>query len=686
MSASVPRSTSTGHLPAPPRERVRTALLGMLACSLILSGVGALAGAGATLVLSVIGAAGATVALLLLRAGLTLVASVLGLVVPLALSALAMWVGDSLRDTAIMILPVVILLGCFVLERPYTTVVIGVTIAVPIVMGVAESSGWIPLNLPPLDPADYFVAPVLLGGLGVVAELSAIALARSERSYREIFNATQEAICIHDADTGAIVDVNDRMLAIYHCRREEIPPLGFGDLTAISRTHHPARALELLRQAVTKGPQFFEWRAERKDRTQFWVEVTLRRTVIGGSSRVLAVVRDIDDRKRSAEQALQSEKLRSLGLLAGGVAHDFNNQLAVIGGLAQLLALRAHDPAQIAEHAGQIIEATRRAAALTGKLLAFARKGSTRDEPIDLNVLVADTAELLRRSVARQVDVRVTPCEERLVAVGDAAQIANALLNLGINARDAMPNGGVLTFRTETVNLDQDDATALELSPGPYALVAVADSGEGMSDEVRERAIEPFFTTKAEGTGMGLAQVYGAARAHHGAVRITSRLGVGSEVTVYLPIADTSSPPSSPGVAPTDANLGLRVLVAEDEEQLAATMCLLLEQLGCTAESHHDGQSAVEAFARRPGNFDVVLLDLAMPRMTGASALAELRRIDPEVRVVLTSGFATAADIERLQAAGAAAYLPKPATVRGLVRALRRAVAKDSQHEPSTSG
>ncbi len=684
MSADSPSSPHRGGTRV--RPVLRPVLEALLVGTLLLSAAGGIARGSLTLLLSLAAAVSLGVALVLIRFGRTTAGSIVALAVPLACTAVAMWVGDGLRDVAIMVLPAVMLLGCLVFERPASTVLVMVTVGIAVVVGIAQAAGWLPKEaIPSTSPVDYLLAPLILAALGAVAELIAGELLRSEGSYREVFNATQEGICIHDAADGTIVDVNDRMLTLYGYRREDLPRLGFGEMTAPSPEHGPPRALRLLQQAAQGEPQFFEWPGRRADGREFWVEVTLRRSAIGGTPCVLAVVRDIDDRKRSAAQALQSEKLRSLGLLAGGVAHDFNNQLAVIGGLAQLVTLRAHEPAVVAAHAGQILEATRCAADLTGKLLAFARKGASRDEAVDVNALVTDTAELLRRSLTRRIDVCFEVGGDHLVVLGDPAQLANALLNLGINARDAMPGGGVLTIRTEAVELDGPAASTLEIEPGPHVAITVLDTGEGMTERTLASAFEPFFTTKPDGTGMGLAQVYGAARAHRGGVRATSRLGVGTEVTVYLPLVDLPSTSSSRGVLPGEVRLGLRVLMAEDEERLATATRLLLEQVGCAVEVCADGLQVVEAFRHEPAAYDVVLLDLAMPRLSGAEALAEIRRADPEARVVITSGYATGPAVERLLADGAVAFVPKPATLSALVRALRSAVAGERQHGPSSS-
>ncbi len=679
-------SLSPGHSGSRVRPVVRPVLEALLVGTLCVSAVGGVTHARVTLLMALVAVVSLTVALHLLRSGRAGAASIIALAAPIACSAFAMWVGDGIRDVAVMVMPPVLLLGCLLLERPLSTLLTAASVGIVVVIGGAQAAGWLPKEpLPRTDLIDYLLVPLMLAALGVVAELIATELVRSEGSYREIFNATQEGICIHDAGDGTLVDVNDRMLVLYGCSREALAPLGFGGLTAPSAAHDPARARDLLHAAAQGRPQFFEWPARRADGQEFWVEVTLRRSAIGGAPRVLAVVRDIDERKRSAAQALQSEKLRSLGLLAGGVAHDFNNQLAVIGGLAQLVGLRAHEPAVVSAHAAQILEATRCAADLTGKLLAFARKSASRDEAVDVNAMAADTAELLRRSLTRRIEVRVETSADPLVVRGDPAQLANALLNLGINARDAMPRGGVLTIRTAAVALAGPAAESLALEPGAYVAVTVLDTGEGMSERTLASAFEPFFTTKPDGTGMGLAQVYGAARAHRGGVRATSRLRVGTEVTIYLPLVEAPSTPSSTGGQLAEVRLGLRVLLAEDEERLAAATRLLLQQVGCAVEVCVDGQEAVEAFRRDPSAYDVVLLDLAMPRLSGVAALAAIRRLDPEARVVITSGYATGAAVEQLLAEGAAAFVPKPATLAALVRALRRAVAGERDHEPNSS-
>jgi CheY-like chemotaxis protein len=359
-----------------------------------------------------------------------------------------------------------------------------------------------------------------------------------------------------------------------------------------------------------------------------------------------------------------------LGQLAGGIAHDFNNQLAGIAGFAQLLSLKDPSSPHVAEHTRDILKASDRAASLTRQLLAFAREDARWAEDVDVNDLVSEVVELVRRSIDPRIEVVFEPGDDEMVTQVDPAQAHSAVLNLCLNARDAMPEGGTLTIRTRRSTVQPPEAELNETRPGQYALIEVADTGVGMSQAVLEHVFEPFFTTKARGTGMGLATAYGTARGHGGFVHVESKLGHGSTFRILLPLE--SAPKSSSRDVPQriDGKLGLRVLVADDEPLVAATTQAMLEELGCTVHTCGDGQEAVDAFRRAPDAFDVVLLDLSMPRLSGTEALREIRRIDPNIHVVMMSGFTAETSIESLRAAGAAEFVAKPYAIATLRNAL----------------
>ena len=350
-----------------------------------------------------------------------------------------------------------------------------------------------------------------------------------------------------------------------------------------------------------------------------------------------------------ASQRAQSERLESLGQLAGGVAHDFNNLLGVILNYATLVGRRVDDPVATAD-LGEIRAAAERAAGLTQQLLAFARRDVVHPEPVDVNDLVRSVASMLERTLGSAIEFHFDLCDGPLVTVADRHQLEQTVLNLAINARDAMPAGGSLTISTDRPASDQ-------------ARLRVTDTGHGMTAEVAARAFEPFFTTKAvgEGTGIGLATVHGIVRRAGGTVSIESVEGVGSSITIVLPCTDEHPEP----LVPLDTVvLGHeRILLVEDEAGLRATTGRILVHAGYEVVVACDGVEALEIFAA-DARFDLVLTDLAMPRMRGDELATRLAEQAPDLRVIVASGYDTGHASSRHR-------LAKPVSEEVLLRSVR---------------
>jgi len=311
-----------------------------------------------------------------------------------------------------------------------------------------------------------------------------------------------------------------------------------------------------------------------------------------------------------------------------------------------------------------ISRAASRAADLTGKLLAFARKGKYLSLPVNLHAVIADVVGLLEHSLDKRIAVRQVLSAHPPVTQGDATQLQSVLLNIALNARDAMPDGGVLEFATRPAELDREDISRRfpELTPGRYVCVTVSDTGIGMSDEVRAHLFEPFFTTKKEGkgTGLGLAAVYGAVGNHNGAVRVTSASGRGTVFHLYLPALDVEVEKER-GERPDVIVKGKgSVLVVDDEENVRAVAAAMLETLGYTVRACESGAGAIEEYQRRVGQIDLVLLDMIMPQMGGREAFAALKRIHPGVRVILSSGYTLEGEAQALMKDGILDFIQKP--------------------------
>jgi two-component system cell cycle sensor histidine kinase/response regulator CckA len=395
----------------------------------------------------------------------------------------------------------------------------------------------------------------------------------------------------------------------------------------------------------------------------------------------IAVIQDVTARRLLEEQLMQSRKMEAIGLLAGGVAHDFNNLLAVITGYTELALrkLRAGDP--VAAHLDEVRSAAGRGADLGRKLLALSRRQILRPGPVDVGDAVRDFVRLMERIVGEDVELAIRLPSEPVVARADAVQLEQVLLNLCTNARQAMPHGGRLGVVVRASDFDEAFVARHPWArAGAFAEITVSDTGAGMDDATRTRAFEPFFTTREEGTGLGLATVYGVVRQHGGLVRLQSEVGAGTTVSVYLPRADgTAAPPGrvrAPSLAPTEtARGGEVILLAEDEPSLRALVATTLTELGYHVITTSDGEEALRAYERHAGEIALVVLDVVMPRLGAREVYERMRTMRPDVKVLLTTGYAPESTrMGELFQRAAVGVLEKPFTTEALAASVRRAI------------
>ncbi len=380
------------------------------------------------------------------------------------------------------------------------------------------------------------------------------------------------------------------------------------------------------------------------------------------------VAAEVADRLHAEEALRQAQKMEAVGRLTGGIAHDFNNLLTPIMGGLEIIAARTDDP-RLKRIAETGLESARRGAKLTGQLLAFSRLQRISMAPVDVGAIIANMKTLLRHTIGREISIetRLDPAASH--GICDANQLENALLNLAINARDAMPDGGTLTIATSVTRLENEP----ELTPGDYICISVRDTGEGMAPEVLARATEPFFSTKplGKGTGLGLAQVYGIARQSGGTIRIESKPGEGTIVDLLLPLADADaeSGESEIGRAPDleRASSGATILVVDDDHEVRGFLSVSLEDLGHEVVAAEGGVEALERLKETKP--DLVLLDFAMPGMSGAEFARAARAQMPELPIVFVTGYA---ESEQLEAAlgPEAPLLRKPFTLAQLAAAV----------------
>ena len=416
-------------------------------------------------------------------------------------------------------------------------------------------------------------------------------------------------------------------------------------------------------------------RYRRKDGSPLWARVSVgaARDERGRPELVSAVVIDLTERKRLEERFQQAQKMEAIGRLAGGIAHDFNNLLTVIVGYGEILLARLPLGDETRDVVQQMTGAGERAAGLTAQLLAFSRNAVVEPRVLDLNEVVAQSARLLRRLVGEDVVLGTALAPDLSRVRADPTQMEQVLMNLAVNAKDAMPRGGRLTIETREMRLRSEDASAFpDLAPGSYVQLAVSDTGTGMTEETKARVFEPFFTTKAvgKGTGLGLAVVHGAVKQSGGRVDVYSELGVGTTFKILLP-AVGAAPAGSSGIVQLAPRGTETVLLVEDEAGVRAVARLALEAQGYTVLDGAGGTDALRVAAGHVGPIHLLVTDVVMPGMSGREVAAALRKRHPKLKVLYVSGYTDDAVVRHGIVAAADAFLQKPFTPLSLARKVR---------------
>ena len=379
---------------------------------------------------------------------------------------------------------------------------------------------------------------------------------------------------------------------------------------------------------------------------------------------VVLVFRNVTEQRRLEDQLRHSQRMEPVGRLAGGVAHDFNNLLGGILGYSEMLRDQLEGNEKLQAYAQAVLDTAGRAAELTKQLLAFSRKGKKQSVPVDVHKLIGEVISILQRTIDRRITVSQRLEALPSVTKGDPNQLESAFLNLAVNARDAMPTGGQLVFATATVNLDKDYCATFpyNVEPGEYVEVSVADTGIGMDEATMAHIFEPFFTTKTvgEGTGLGLAAVFGTVREHHGATRVYSEPGQGAAFKLYLPVDGAySSATASSEPEPLVHGTGC-ILIVDDEEVIRNMAREMLHLMGYEVLWAADGEEGVRIYRENAAYIDLVMLDLVMPKVSGREALRALKKLNPRVKVLITSGFSLGMELEELSAEGAGGFIQKP--------------------------
>jgi PAS domain S-box-containing protein len=508
-------------------------------------------------------------------------------------------------------------------------------------------------------------------------------LRRSEDKFAKAFHSSPASMSISSLENGRMIDVNEGFLKLFGFQLDEI--VGHTSLeldlwenaaerervVAILRGHGTARNLEA--RFRTRGGKILD------------TLVSAEMVSFAGEDCVLGVVLDITEQKRLEEQLRQAQKMEAVGKLAGGVAHDFNNLLTVIKGYSELVLDGALE-ADTRSHFERIKEAAGRAAALVSQLLAFSRQQVLQPRAFNINSLVLNMDTMLRRLIGEDIEIVTSTAPDLGPARADPGQIEQVIMNLAVNARDAMPNGGKLTL--ETANVELNGAFALEhpgAAPGRYAVLAVSDTGIGMDPQIRTRIFEPFFTTKevGKGTGLGLSMVYGIVKQSGGYISVYSEPGKGSTVKIYLPRADTpaeAAPFEPPAVGSIRGNE--TILLVEDDVEVRQLARIVLETCGYCVFMVDNPLKVSSVSEHYTGPIHLLVTDVVMPGLSGPELARQLIDRWPAIKVLYMSGYTSEAIVHRGELASGTFFLSKPFTPSSLAAKVREVLDHSSVTEP----
>lgn len=532
----------------------------------------------------------------------------------------------------------------------------------------------------------------LLGRFGQLASIALVnarayaQLSLSEERYRDLFDSISDLVFTQDLD-GRLLSFNRALEEAYGYSREELLGRRISDF--MLPEHHAALETDYL--DVLKAGQPYQGTTVylRQDGTRRYIETmaTLARPE-EGEPYISGSARDVTDRwmaekelRKVTDQLLQSQKMEAVGTLAGGVAHDFNNILQAISGYIQLL-LRQDLGHRVDGYLAEIDGAVSRAAELVKRLLTFSRKVESKLRPTDLNQVVVTGGRLLERTIPKMIEIEYRLEPDLRVINADSTQLEQVLMNLVGNARDALPEGGLIRIETANLELGSEAAQeALGLQPGPYVRLVVRDDGPGMDEATVRNIFDPFFTTKSvgQGTGLGLSTAYGIIQSHGGRIECLSTLGEGTSFVVDIPATEplgfghrqTKGGPES-GLDGTET-----VLIVDDEEAIIEILKDLLEEHGYQAIAATSGEAALALYGADPELFGLVVLDLGMPGMGGLTCLAELLRINPRAKVLIASGYAGDKDANQALSAGARDFISKPYRLQDIMVKIRTILDRD---------
>jgi len=524
---------------------------------------------------------------------------------------------------------------------------------------------------PPVKPKGKGEAKVSLqkgapGRQGVLQQLQVAEekLRRTEHRYRTLIESIPDIIYTLELD-GSLSYISPRWKQILGHEESEVLGRFFIDFAPPEDHPFLVRVFKEVRNHK-KNVENVHWHYFKKDGEClfFLGSAAPLYDEEGRVTGMIGMARDVTKHKRVEEQLLQSQKMESIGNLAGGIAHDFNNLLGGILGYATFVKRKLSTRDKIYQSIEAIERSAQRAAELTKQLLGFARRGKYQVKPIECNALIREIVLILQRTIDRRIAIDVDPDPNLSVIEGDEAQIQQALMNICINARDALPKGGTIKIASRNQRLTPDQASRQRgMKEGNYICLSISDTGTGMSPEVRSRIFEPFFTTKAkgQGTGLGLSMVYGIIQNHGGMIEVQSHVGIGSTFTVFLPALASASGAGEEMTPIPDIHQGQETILLVDDEEIIRDLGVdILEDRGYRVFPASEGKEAVRIYREQAQEIDLVILDVMMPGIGGKETYRQLRAINPQIKVLLSSGYSTNGEVGEILKQGVSGFVQKP--------------------------
>jgi two-component system cell cycle sensor histidine kinase/response regulator CckA len=522
---------------------------------------------------------------------------------------------------------------------------------------------------------DLTVYPLVTNGVeGAVIRIDDVtekkntedALFESQEKYRLVVDNANDGIVI--LQDGIIKFANPKTVAVSGYSMDELTRMHFIDLIA-EEDKELALNNYLARLSGKGASKEYIFRIRNRGGQMLWVDIHVVIITWEGRPATLNFIRDITRQKKTEEQLQQAQKMEAIGTLAGGIAHDFNNLLQAIQGYTQLLLLDKEKSKASHRELEEILGAARRGGELTRQLLTFSRKVESSMRPVDINTEIKKVEKILSRTIPKMIEIQLNLTEDLYTVNADSGQVEQVLMNLAVNARDAMKEGGKIVIETENVILDKEYCeTNLIEKAGEYVLLSFSDTGHGISKESLEHIFEPFFTTKkvGEGTGLGLAMVYGIMMSHKGAINCYSVPGRGTTFRIYLPAIESFKETFLPEITEAPRGGTETILLVDDEDLLRDIGGQILENFGYTVLQAKDGEKALEIFNDGQVRINLVILDLIMPGMGGAKCLDELLKLNPETKVIIASGYFANGS------AGAKGFIKKPYILESMLHEIRR--------------